>query len=48
LHRIDDEEAKKAAFLVEYETKLKGAYPELSDGRVILGYPRLFVVAVRK
>jgi trans-aconitate 2-methyltransferase len=47
LHRISDEEAK-SAFLAEYESKLKGAYPELADGKVLLGYPRLFVVAVQK
>ncbi|KAH7061721.1 S-adenosyl-L-methionine-dependent methyltransferase [Paraphoma chrysanthemicola] len=47
LNRIDDEGAKKA-FLEEYEHRLKEAYPELTDGKVMLGYPRLFVVAVRK
>jgi trans-aconitate 2-methyltransferase len=47
LHRIGDETAK-TAFLTEYEKKLKHAYPELADGKVLLGYPRLFVVAVRK
>lgn len=47
LNRIEGEEAKKA-FLAEYQAKLKEAYPELVDGKVILGYPRLFVVAVRK
>jgi trans-aconitate 2-methyltransferase len=47
LHRIDDEGAK-AEFLKEYERKLKDAYLELADGKVLLGYPRLFVVAARK
>ncbi|KAF2636145.1 S-adenosyl-L-methionine-dependent methyltransferase [Massarina eburnea CBS 473.64] len=47
LHRIEDAEARKA-FLLEYERALKGKYPELVDGKVLLGYPRLFVVAVRK
>lgn len=47
LHRIGDEGAKKA-FLEEYERRLAEAYPGLKDGKVLLGYPRLFVVAVRK
>ncbi|KAJ4345453.1 uncharacterized protein N0V89_011584 [Didymosphaeria variabile] len=47
LHRIGEEGAKKA-FLEEYERRLGKAYPELADGKVLLGYPRLFVVAVRK
>ncbi|KAF1975698.1 S-adenosyl-L-methionine-dependent methyltransferase [Bimuria novae-zelandiae CBS 107.79] len=47
LHAIGDERARKA-FLEEYERKLAEAYPGLVDGKVLLGYPRLFVVAVRK
>ncbi|KAF1842824.1 S-adenosyl-L-methionine-dependent methyltransferase [Cucurbitaria berberidis CBS 394.84] len=47
LNRIDGEEAK-SAFLGEYERRLKRAYLQLVDGKVLLGYPRLFVVAVRK
>lgn len=47
LQRVEDGEAKKA-FLDEYERRLAGAYPALVDGKVLLGYPRLFVVAVRK
>ncbi|KAF2442408.1 S-adenosyl-L-methionine-dependent methyltransferase [Karstenula rhodostoma CBS 690.94] len=47
LQRIGDEGAKEA-FLEEYERRLAEAYPELKDGKVLLGYPRLFVVAVRK
>lgn len=46
LHRIHDEETKNA-FLEEYKERLAEAYPQLADGRVLLGYPRLFVVAVR-
>lgn len=53
LQRIDrfqseDAEQVKEAFLKEYERKIGEAYGTLSDGRVMLGYPRLFVVAVRK
>lgn len=47
LQRIEGEGPKRA-FLDEYESRLKEAYPELGDGRVLLAYPRLFVVAVRK
>jgi trans-aconitate 2-methyltransferase len=46
LNRIEGEEAKRA-FLEEYDMGLKEEYPELVDGKVLLGYPRLFVVAVR-
>ncbi|KAE8347113.1 hypothetical protein BDV24DRAFT_174660 [Aspergillus arachidicola] len=38
----------KEAFLSEYLKRLESAYPKLIDGRVLLPYPRLFVVAVRK
>ncbi|KAE8394547.1 S-adenosyl-L-methionine-dependent methyltransferase [Aspergillus alliaceus] len=38
----------KEAFLNEYLKRLESAYPKLIDGRVLLGYPRLFVVAVKK
>lgn len=47
LQRIENEEAKKA-FLSEYEERLREAYPALVDGKVLLGYPRLFVLAVKK
>ncbi|KAF2831696.1 S-adenosyl-L-methionine-dependent methyltransferase [Ophiobolus disseminans] len=47
LNCIEDEGAREA-FLTEYEERLKGEYERLGDGRVMLGYPRLFVVAVRK
>ena len=47
MNRIKDEDAGNA-FLKEYENKLKQAYPELGDGKVLLEYPRLFLVAVRK
>ncbi|KAF2252815.1 S-adenosyl-L-methionine-dependent methyltransferase [Trematosphaeria pertusa] len=49
VHRIaEGDEAARRGFLAEYERRLRGAYPALADGRVMLGYPRLFVVAVRK
>ncbi|KAA8616641.1 Tam Trans-aconitate methyltransferase [Pyrenophora tritici-repentis] len=47
LNRIEDE-ATKQAFLGEYERRLEEAYPKMADGNVLLVYPRLFIVAVRK
>ena len=47
LHRIEDDNATKA-FLEEYERRLQEDYKSLVDGKVLLGYPRLFLVAVRK
>lgn len=47
LQRMGDENVKQE-FLSEYEGRLKDAYPALVDGKVLLGYPRLFVLAVRK
>lgn len=38
----------REAFLRVYLKELQKAYPQCSDGRVLLRYPRLFVVAVRK
>jgi trans-aconitate 2-methyltransferase len=37
----------QAAFLAEYLTGVTQAYPALSDGTVLLPFPRLFVVATR-
>ncbi len=39
---------ERAAFLAVYLEKITGAYPPLSDGRVLLRFPRLFIVAVKK
>lgn len=39
---------EKEAFINEYLKRLETAYPKSVDGRVLLGYPRLFVVAVKK
>lgn len=38
----------REAFLGEYLKELERAYPRSIDGRVLLRYPRLFVVAVRR
>jgi trans-aconitate 2-methyltransferase len=47
LNQMEGEE-EKGAYLREYERRVGEGYPALADGKVILGYPRLFVVAVRK
>ncbi len=38
----------REAYLAAYEKRLAEVYPRLADGSVMLRYPRLFVVAVRK
>ncbi|KAJ6013746.1 hypothetical protein N7540_008337 [Penicillium herquei] len=38
---------EKEEFLKEYLKRLERAYPSTVDGRVLLPYPRLFVVAVK-
>jgi trans-aconitate 2-methyltransferase len=47
LQRMEDESVKKQ-YLQEYQERLNEAYPQLVDGKVLLGYPRLFVLAIRK
>jgi trans-aconitate 2-methyltransferase len=39
--------AARAVFLADYESRLARAYPQRADGRVLLRFPRLFIVAVR-
>ncbi|KAF2203554.1 S-adenosyl-L-methionine-dependent methyltransferase [Delitschia confertaspora ATCC 74209] len=48
LNCMEGEEEVKKEFLKEYEKALGKQYKPLMDGRVMLGYPRLFLVAVRK
>ncbi|MBN8994486.1 MAG: trans-aconitate 2-methyltransferase [Rhizobiales bacterium] len=45
LDRLDD--AGRKAFLAEYQARIAAAYPPQVDGRVLLRFPRLFMVAVR-
>lgn len=35
------------AFLTDYTARIRKAYPPMADGRVLLKFPRLFVVAVK-
>lgn len=37
----------REAFLADYLARVEKAYPEMSDGRVLLRFPRLFMVAVK-
>ena len=37
--------AEQQEFLTRYRMKIARAYPERADGKVLLGFPRLFIVA---
>ena len=39
---------EREAFLTQYHDEIAVAYPKLADGRVLLPFPRLFIVASRK
>lgn len=41
------ETGERERFLSRYEALVEAAYPRLSDGTVLLAFPRLFVVATR-
>lgn len=41
------EPAARGDFLADYTDRLAMAYPPLTDGKVLLRFPRLFIVAVR-
>ena len=40
-------DAERRDFLAAYEVALREAYPVQSDGKVLLEYPRIFIVAQR-
>jgi trans-aconitate 2-methyltransferase len=39
--------AEQEAFLADYRRRVAAAYPPMANGKVMLAYPRLFIVAVR-
>ena len=39
---------KQQAYLAEYQRRIDAAYPPRSDGRRLLAFPRLFIVARRR
>ena len=41
------DETEQAAYLKQYRAAVEQAYPALSDGTVLLPFPRLFIVATR-
>ncbi|EPE99288.1 trans-aconitate 2-methyltransferase [Rhizobium grahamii] len=40
-------EDHRGAFLADYLGRIERAYPKMSDGRVLLRFPRIFMVAVK-
>lgn len=42
------DEAGQRAFLADYHQRLVTAYPAQADGQVLLAFPRLFMIAVKK
>jgi len=42
------DETEQTAFLTDYHKRLLAAYPAQADGQVLLAFPRLFMVAVKK
>jgi trans-aconitate 2-methyltransferase len=41
------DEAARSEFVAEYTAKIAQAYPACADGKVLLRFPRLFIVAAR-
>jgi trans-aconitate 2-methyltransferase len=40
-------EYRRSAFLADYTDRIRTAYPATSDGKVLLRFPRFFIVAVK-
>jgi trans-aconitate 2-methyltransferase len=40
-------DAEKAGFLNAYTARIEGSYPARSDGKRLLAFPRVFIVARR-
>jgi trans-aconitate 2-methyltransferase len=40
-------ETERVAYLAAYTAKIAEAYPPMSDGKVFVAFPRLFIVARR-
>jgi len=40
-------EASRKTFLAKYSEEIRRAYPPCLDGKVLLRFPRLFIVAAR-
>ncbi|QHG70860.1 trans-aconitate 2-methyltransferase [Ensifer adhaerens] len=40
-------EDQRSAFLADYTDRIRAAYPATSDGKVLLRFPRFFIVAVK-
>jgi trans-aconitate 2-methyltransferase len=38
----------KTSYLAEYERRIARAYPARTDGRLLLAFPRMFIVAQKK
>ena len=40
-------EENREAFLADYLERIEKAHPKMADGRVLLRFPRIFMVAVK-
>lgn len=38
---------RREAYLADYTDRIRAAYPDMSDGKVLLRFPRFFIVAVK-
>ena len=40
-------EGRRSGFLADYTDRIRAAYPATSDGKVLLRFPRFFILAVK-